>query len=101
MALFPSAAQITPESRSTLSSPPKARQDDCPLLLFFDAEHRIHQDSEFSPSLFFFLETQWALLTPALQEAEDSEALLSPVPKQRVLLALRDPYGDAQTSHHK
>lgn len=54
MALFPSAAQITPESRSTLSSPPKARQDDYPLLLFFDAEHRIHQDSEFSPSLSFF-----------------------------------------------
>lgn len=80
MALIPSAAQITPESRSTLSSPRKTRQDDCPLLLFFDAEHRIHQDSEFSPSLsFFFLETQWALLTPALQEAEDSEALLSSV----------------------
>lgn len=90
MALFPEAAQITPEFRSTLSSSPRPDRMSvhccCFLMLKVGFTRALNSLSLF---FFFWLETQLALLTPALQEAGDPEALLSPVPKWCVLLVLR------------
>lgn len=101
MALFPEAAQITPEFRSSLSSSPRPDRMTvhccCFLMLKVGFTRTLN-----SLSLFFFLaRNPVSIVNPCTARGRGSRGTAQSCAKVTCPVSVEDPYWDAQISHHK